>query len=570
MHGLPANGAGRNGGASFDLPEQVRTLTSRSLSGLGDHAARLADVAAVIGRDLELGVLGRAAGLSEDQVADGVEELVRRRVLRELHGRFDFGHDRIREVAYGRLLEPRRVLLHRRVAEALEALHAGDLDLYCAIIGSHYRQASIWPEACEYQACAGFKALERGAGREALACFDYALQAVAQLPDTERWRELSVRVRLGANGAGKAFGDYGCGRPYLLGAERIVGSLPDRRWHGRVAVGLGSCLRAAGEIEQALHYGRRGFEVAREVGDEALESAARFVLAMSEQSAGNFRRSLEHLAALRTVDASRPDWDKAFVVEPQQAFPAMVRNWTMLNYVQVGDLAAGQRLIETWAREGTAQDDVFGTQALLFHISEGRLHNATGNFEAAVRAFEAALGLYREDCHGVFYISMTWPLGLAYVLAGRVEHGLAHLEKAEAAAKRAGSTAFMSMRRLFTGRALLEAGRIDEADWMARDALRLARKSAKSTSQAGALGLLGEIDRCRTPVPMAEMEEHVQEALKLAEPQGMRPLAARCHLRLAWLYATLGRAEHVRHQEAAEALLGQMDRPRSLDAAGVY
>lgn len=126
------------------------------------------------------------------------------------------------------------------------------------------------------------------------------------------------------------------------------------------------------------------------------------------------------------------------------------------------------------------------------------------------------------------------------------------------------------MRRLFTGRALLVAGRIDEADWMARDALRLARKSGKGNSEASALGLLGDIDRRRTPVPVAEMESHVQGALALAEPAGLRPLAARCHLRLAWLYATLRREEHVRHQEAAEALLDQMDRPRSLDAAGVY
>jgi hypothetical protein len=186
-----------------------------------------------------------------------------------------------------------------------------------------------------------------------------------------------------------------------------------------------------------------------------------------------------------------------------------------------------------------------------------------------VRAFEAAVGLYQADCHGAFYISVNWPLGLAYVLSGRVEEGLAHLEKAEAA-QRAGSTAFLTMRRLFTGRALLEAGRIDEADSMAREALRVARKSGKNASEAGALGLLGEIDRRRTPVPVAEMEAHILGALALAEPQGMRPLAARCHLRLASLYASLGREKHVGHQEAAEALLDQMDRPSSLDAAGLY
>ena len=203
-------------GPVLDLPEEVRSLTARIFDGLSDRASRLADLAAVIGRDLDVRVLQHGAGLTEPELADGVEELVRRRILRDLDGRYDFGHDRVREVAYRRLLDPRRALLHRRVGEAMEAVHAIDLVPHYAIIGGHYRQAGIWPQACQYQARAGFVALERGAGREALACFDYALQAIARLPDIEEWRELNVRLRLAADGASKTIGNYELGRSYLL------------------------------------------------------------------------------------------------------------------------------------------------------------------------------------------------------------------------------------------------------------------------------------------------------------------------------------------------------------------
>ncbi|MGH3116497.1 MAG: hypothetical protein ACRDQ2_05185 [Gaiellales bacterium] len=77
-----------------------------------------------------------------------------------------------------------------------------------------------------------------------------------------------------------------------------------------------------------------------------------------------------------------------------------------------------------------------------------------------------------------------------------------------------------------------------------------------------------EIDRRRGRVP--EIEAHILSALTLPEPLGLRPLAARCHLRLARLYEILGREEHIRHQEVGERLLDQMDRPLSLDAAGLY
>ena len=295
------HGRGPSRDDPLELPEQVRALTARSFVGLSDGASRLADVAAVIGRDLDLAVLRHAAGLTEHELADGVEELVRRRVLREVDGHFDFGHDRVREVGYSRLLEPRRVLLHRRVGEAMEAVYAGELGPYCAIIGAHYRRAGVWPEACEYQARAGFDALERGAGREALACFDYTLQAVAQLPDAEYWRELSVRVRLAANRASKVTGNYERGRPYLVVAERVAEKLPDRRWQGRVAVAMSSCLRPIGALEEALRFGHTALDIARQTENRPLEVAAQFVLAMSESTAGQFRQSLQRLTPLLSI-----------------------------------------------------------------------------------------------------------------------------------------------------------------------------------------------------------------------------------------------------------------------------
>jgi hypothetical protein len=156
------------------------------------------------------------------------------------------------------LLEPRRAVLHRRIGEAMEAVYATDLAPYYAVIGTHYRHAGVWPEACRYQARAGFAALESGAGREALACVQQALQIIPRLPDIEEWRELDVRLRLAANGASMMTGSYEGGRPYLVTAERVAARLPDVRWHGRVATALSSCVRATGEVERALFGGRRG------------------------------------------------------------------------------------------------------------------------------------------------------------------------------------------------------------------------------------------------------------------------------------------------------------------------
>jgi hypothetical protein len=112
------------------------------------------------------------------------------------------------------------------------------------------------------------------------------------------------------------------------------------------------------------------------------------------------------------------------------------------------------------------------------------------------------------------------------------------------------------MRLLHHGRALLEAGRIDEAERIAAEALKVAHDGGNRPSEAGAYGLLAEAAWRWDPVPSEAIERHLLKSLAIAEPLEMRPLAARCHLRLASLYERLGRREQEHHSVAAACLLG--------------
>src|SRR5262245_17992856 len=84
-------------------------------------------VAAVIGREFDFPLLRHSAGLEENEAAELLEELVRHRVFHNVDERFDFTHDRIREVAYGNLLRERQRALHARIVDSLETLYADRL-----------------------------------------------------------------------------------------------------------------------------------------------------------------------------------------------------------------------------------------------------------------------------------------------------------------------------------------------------------------------------------------------------------------------------------------------------------
>src|SRR5204862_5123679 len=136
-----AEGASVGGGRGLALPERVRDVVGRRLERLSERGQTLAGVAAVIGREFEFALLQRASGLPEEDTAAGVEELVRRRVLHGLGERFDFTHDRVRDVAYERILAPRRQPPHPETAEALGSAPAERPDIEGLALALHYRGA---------------------------------------------------------------------------------------------------------------------------------------------------------------------------------------------------------------------------------------------------------------------------------------------------------------------------------------------------------------------------------------------------------------------------------------------
>ena len=324
--------------------------------------------------------------------------------------------------------------------------------------------------------------------------------------------------------------------------------------------------------EPAVALGRRALEIARKIGDHGLESAGRLVLGAAEENAGNLRWALKHLLPLVNDDTSGPDLPGPFLsgVDRLQALRGMAHHWIAVTCVELGEFSTGLRLVNEFLRETETVSDALGTARLVGLIALGRLRKAAGDFDAAIQTYEMARAIYRDDCHVPLSRALIWGLGLAYALAGRVAEGMELLERADAAERKIGSRSFRPMRMLHIGRALVAAGRIDEAADRANDALTFALEDRKRTSEAGALGLIGEVAMHRNPVDYDAMERHLVNALALAETLEMCPLAARCHLRLAWLYEHTGSPDRERHEAAARSLLAQMGGNVKLDAAGIH
>jgi len=82
---------------------------------------------------------------------------------------YDFSHDKLREVAYSRMSAARRRLLHRRIAQALETLHAADLGSVSHLVASHYERAGLPERAAPHYLRAAQVARQVFANQDAMA-----------------------------------------------------------------------------------------------------------------------------------------------------------------------------------------------------------------------------------------------------------------------------------------------------------------------------------------------------------------------------------------------------------------
>ena len=194
VRGMPAPG-----GAPLPIGDLATVLRKRLEQGSA-AAREVADLAAAVGTNFTLDLLTEASDLDADLVAEAVDELWRRRIMREFGDGYDFSHDLLRETAYAGISPPKRWLLHRRIAQGLELLYADDPDRVATQLAEQYIRGGRPERAVAYYQRAADVAAGMFAHAEAIRLHRGALSIIAILPpgrDRDA-RELAVLQAMAA------------------------------------------------------------------------------------------------------------------------------------------------------------------------------------------------------------------------------------------------------------------------------------------------------------------------------------------------------------------------------------
>ena len=302
--------AGGSSPASADsvgrLP-QVNAVLSGRLAQLGADAVDVARLAAAVGRDFSLDLLAEASDLPPDSVVNAVDELWRRRiVVQNTPTTYDFAHDLLRDTAYEETSPPRRLLLHRRLAQAMELLHGERLGGVAAVVADQYDRAGLTARAVRSHVRAAEAASALFANDDAIHHYERALTLMERLPpgpDRDR-DELAVCHAMSAPLNAR----YGYASTRLQQAlERSQGlaeRLGERRLHLLSVVGLFAVRFVQGHTEESYALGHRALALSGDHPD--VSGQAHFAVAGGATSMGLLAEALPHFEQAHELTVGYP------------------------------------------------------------------------------------------------------------------------------------------------------------------------------------------------------------------------------------------------------------------------
>lgn len=510
------------------IPATVQTVLAERIDRLAAEEKQLLQIAAVIGLTVPDRLLRAVAKLPEAELRRALSNLqtaaflVESSLFPDLE--YKFTHALANEVLYGALLHEQRAALHARVMAALKDIAGNETYGYLEALAHHALRGERWQDAILYLRQSGNKAIAHSAFTDAWICYEQALEASQQVPESRERSELQIDLCLEARNVLFLIGDFPRVGEHLHRAEALAEQLGDELRMARVLNFLNSYYGVTGDPERAMEIGERTLALPATISDLALSTVARYYTGIAYRHLGRYsqaRSILEH--AMRSVggELQHERFGTAALLS------VVCRSHMVQCLAQLGNFSDGVCLGDEGIRIAEEANDSISLIHLMCSI--GVLYLMKGDQERAISVLERGLEICQSKNISVYMPLVSSCLGCAYANAGRISKAISFLERGVGDSVSAGRGAALSLSTAWLSEGYLLAGRIDEARCKAELALELSKKHKERGHEAWVLKLLGDIAVQGNRPRIAEAYDCYERALSIADALDMRPLQAHCH-----------------------------------------
>jgi class 3 adenylate cyclase/tetratricopeptide (TPR) repeat protein len=412
------------------LPETVQAVLASRIDRLGDRDKDVLQAAAVIGRDVPIGLLRTVVGLPASELAASLERLSTAELLgpAESPAEHAFRHPLAQEVAYRTQLVDRRRGTHAVVARALLEIHGAAAATHAALLAHHFDEAGERLDAARWHERAG-RRVARSDPADGVRHCRRVTTLLAAVGESRETLMLELTSRIALLEIGRIAGiEEREARDLFDEARAVAERLDDKAGHAFLLTSYGRLCGLAGDVEQYLACAERAAQLA-EGSDPVLEFEMCSVLAHAQLAVGRLA------SARATADRALTELGRVAglreALGPSTA-PRLCRMWWALAGAHLGrTVEAETALQELLAEENEPTlQALYGTHAFLCEVLRlrGDLPDALAHGRRAVELAEESGSVFSRVEAAAF-------LGAGELADGNLTTALSVLARALALAR---------------------------------------------------------------------------------------------------------------------------------------
>jgi class 3 adenylate cyclase/tetratricopeptide (TPR) repeat protein len=509
---------------------------------------RLAQIAAVIGREFSYDLLSAASQVDEDDMLSALSLLEQADIIYRVgispFVRFAFKHVLLRDAIYDSLLRTKRQQIHADIAAILEHDFPELAENQPEVLAYHYQEAGNHQLAIRCWFVSGQGALAHSANVEAIANFRKALQLLNALPETpERTKqEIDIQLALGipliaVQGYASAETREAFSRARTLCLR--LGNIPQ---YFQALFGLWGHSWMGGKNDDALRMADEFLSRSRALSDPVPLMVAHRVMGSTLLTIGDFQSSANHFEETIKLSISKGKQPlySLYMVEPQAA-SLLLLSWDLwfLGYPD-------QSLSRVSEALALAQDLGHPYTVAFAHYMTSVVHLLRGD---AVRAFESAeksFEMSQEQRFSLYMILSRISRSRAVGDLGRLGEARAEIALGIDDARRNGVGFMLPMMDSWLADMHAKAGENECALSIVEGILANIGDVTGRAWEAELHRQRAQILVALNPSKVREAESHFEKSIEVARGQNAKSLELRAATSLAELWRTQGRPDEAR------------------------
>ena len=541
------------------VPPTIRQFTERQMEQMALQEQELLKVASVAGAEFSAAVVAAGWGQTLEQTEIRCDKLARRGQFLQASwiekwpdgtraSRYRFIHALYRNVIYDGIATARKMDLHRRIGECLEAGYGEAAAQIAAEVAMHFERAGRSARAVPHYLNAAQKAFRQSGFQEAIQHAKKALSLLEPQGRRVQSKQLEARLNL-ILGASHASADgYASdkAREAYSRAQALCAKIKNRGLRLQTLAGLWSFQILRGELPTSQNSGRQMLILARRVGapDALLNAHLSYGISLFYQ--GRSRSAHNHLGrGMPYYEFERHrrlapalGWDPGVL---GLCYHAHALCFLGLADTAEQELSRASTLVKELASPFNAA--IASGLISLNHVYRGDATNALEAAEACIRVSKDG-GFFHWLALGT--LVKGWPLCKLGHLAEGLEYLLDGLKRWKSTGAELGLPTYLAL----LAEAYLIAGKFSESERQIEEALAISRRNNECYYDAELYRLKGELrlqdSRRHKDSRKQDAESYYRNAIKIARRQNAKLLELRAMTTLCRMWRRAGKEKQAK------------------------